>query len=55
MRLVDNLHKEGNTIITVTHERSIANHAHRVLSILDGQIATDEVVPEDQRNGVVRK
>jgi len=55
MRLVDDLHREGNTIITVTHERSIAKHAHRVLSILDGQIDTDKVVPEDQRNGVVKK
>ncbi|MDH4156369.1 MAG: ABC transporter ATP-binding protein [candidate division Zixibacteria bacterium] len=52
MRLVDDLHREGNTIITVTHERSIAGHAQRVLSILDGQIATDEHIPEDRRNGV---
>ncbi len=52
MRLVDNLHREGNTIITVTHERSIAAHAQRVLSILDGQIDTDEHIPEDRRNGV---
>jgi putative ABC transport system ATP-binding protein len=42
MKLFDNLHSQGNTIITVTHERDIAAHAHRVLSILDGKIATDE-------------
>ena len=41
MLLFDNLYNQGNTIITVTHERDIANHAHRVLSILDGQIASD--------------
>ncbi len=52
MRLVDDLHSQGNTVITVTHERDIANHAHRVLSILDGQIATDERVPESRRNGI---
>lgn len=52
MKLFDNLHRQGNTIITVTHEASIARHAHRVLSILDGKIASDEIVPEAERNGV---
>ena len=45
MRLFDNLHKQGNTIITVTHEKDIARHARRVLSILDGRIDTDEICP----------
>ena len=52
MRLFDDLHREGNTIITVTHEPSIARHAHRVLSILDGRVASDERVSESERNGV---
>ena len=52
MKLFDALHRQGNTIILVTHERDIALHAHRVLSILDGQIATDESVAAEQRNGV---
>jgi putative ABC transport system ATP-binding protein len=52
MKLFDHLHHQGNTIITVTHESTIAKHAHRVLSILDGKIASDEAVPEEQRNGV---
>jgi putative ABC transport system ATP-binding protein len=43
MLLFDHLFNQGNTIITVTHERDIANHAHRVLSILDGQIASDQL------------
>lgn len=42
MRLFDHLHSQGNTIITVTHEHDIAARAHRVLSILDGQIASDK-------------
>jgi putative ABC transport system ATP-binding protein len=42
IELIENLHQLGNTIIVVTHERDIANHAYRVLSILDGQIAADE-------------
>ena len=43
IKLIDELHRQGNTIIMVTHEPDIAMHAHRVLSILDGQIASDEV------------
>ena len=52
MKLFDALHRLGNTIITVTHEASVARHAKRVLSILDGNIASDETIPESQRNGV---
>ena len=52
MRLFDELHREGNTIILVTHERDIALHANRVLSILDGQIASDESITASERNGV---
>ena len=52
MKLFDHLHRQGNTIITVTHEASISKHAHRVLSILDGRIASDEAIPESERNGV---
>jgi putative ABC transport system ATP-binding protein len=52
MRLFQDLHRQGNTIIVVTHERDIANHAQRVLSILDGRIAADEIIPESRRNGV---
>ena len=42
MALFDNLHEKGNTIILVTHEADIAAHAHRVIRLLDGQIAIDE-------------
>jgi len=42
MKLFDRLHAEGNTIILVTHERDIAEYAHRVISIRDGKIASDE-------------
>jgi putative ABC transport system ATP-binding protein len=52
MKLLDDLYRQGNTIIVVTHEREVAEHAQRVLSILDGQIAGDEVLTEAQRNGV---
>ncbi len=42
MRFFDELHRQGNTIILVTHEPDIAAHAHRVLHILDGRINRDE-------------
>ncbi len=43
MRLFERLHEAGNTIILVTHERDIAEHAHRVIMIPDGKIASDEI------------
>jgi putative ABC transport system ATP-binding protein len=44
MALFENLHQQGNTIILVTHENDIAQHAHRVIHIRDGKIASDEAV-----------
>jgi putative ABC transport system ATP-binding protein len=44
MALFENLHKQGNTIILVTHENDIAQHAHRIIYIRDGKIASDEAV-----------
>lgn len=44
MALFENLHNQGNTIILVTHENDIAQHAHRVIHIRDGKIASDEAV-----------
>jgi putative ABC transport system ATP-binding protein len=44
MALFANLHQQGNTIIVVTHENDIAQHAHRVIYIRDGKIASDEVI-----------
>jgi putative ABC transport system ATP-binding protein len=45
MRLFDRLHQDGNTIILVTHERDIAEHARRTLHIRDGQIESDTPNP----------
>jgi len=42
MGLFDELHANGNTIILVTHEPDIAEFAHRVVHILDGEIASDK-------------
>lgn len=42
MELFEKLHEEGNTIILVTHEHDIAERAHRVITIRDGRIESDE-------------
>lgn len=42
MALFEKLHEEGNTIILVTHEPDIAERAHRVITIRDGEIEKDE-------------
>ena len=41
MGVFKKLHASGNTIILVTHEPDIAAHAHRVISIRDGQVEKD--------------
>lgn len=42
MMLFDQLHREGQTIIIVTHEEHVARHAERILHMRDGQIISDE-------------
>jgi putative ABC transport system ATP-binding protein len=42
MALFDTLHANGNTIVLVTHEPDIAEYAHRVVHIRDGEIYSDE-------------
>ena len=41
MNILDELHKRGNTIILVTHEDEIAQHANRVIRLFDGKITED--------------
>ncbi|MGI8669160.1 MAG: ABC transporter ATP-binding protein [Aridibacter sp.] len=42
MMLFEKLHSDGNTIIVVTHETEVAERAHRIISIRDGEIEKDE-------------
>lgn len=44
MALFEKIHQQGNTIILVTHEEYIAEHAKRIIRLRDGLIESDEIV-----------
>jgi putative ABC transport system ATP-binding protein len=44
MMLFEDLHRQGNTIILVTHEADIAEHAQRAIRLRDGVVESDEPV-----------
>lgn len=48
MNLFDEIHAAGNTVILVTHEEDIAEHAHRIIRLRDG------IIESDTRKEVVR-
>ena len=49
MGLFEEIQRKGNTIIIVTHEEDIAQHAHRIVRMKDGMIG------EDILNHAIRK
>jgi len=44
MNLFDRLHKQGNTVILITHEHDVARYADRIIHIRDGKIEKEEKV-----------
>jgi putative ABC transport system ATP-binding protein len=44
MALFERLYERGNTIVLVTHEHDIAQHAHRVIHVRDGKVEKDEKI-----------
>ena len=42
MTIFEEIHRKGNTVIIVTHEPDIAEHAHRIVRLRDGLVETDE-------------
>ncbi|MBR4723802.1 MAG: ABC transporter ATP-binding protein [Clostridia bacterium] len=41
MQMIHDLHKDGNTIVIITHDLSIAKQAERIITIRDGKITSD--------------
>ncbi len=48
MKLFEEIHRKGNTIVLVTHEEDIAHFAHRILYLRDGKIERDENLHQDR-------
>jgi len=44
MALFDRLHQEGKTVILVTHDQKVGEHARRAVRILDGEIVSDQII-----------
>ena len=49
MKILDKLHSGGNTIILVTHEEYIADHADRTIHLFDGKIKVDKKVTKKRQ------
>jgi putative ABC transport system ATP-binding protein len=48
MALFDELHKEGQTLIVVTHEPDIAAHCHRSVRLADGRVLSDTMQSKEE-------
>jgi putative ABC transport system ATP-binding protein len=46
MAIFQRLHRDGRTIILVTHDRAVAEHANRVIVLKDGMVAEDQPVAQ---------
>ncbi|TVZ40365.1 macrolide transport system ATP-binding/permease protein [Alteromonadaceae bacterium 2753L.S.0a.02] len=52
MGLLQEFHREGHTIIIVTHDRKVAEHADRIIEIEDGAIVADHLIRRNQSGRV---
>ena len=41
MTILGEIHRAGNTVVLVTHEETVAAHAHRIVRLLDGSVESD--------------
>ena len=49
LNILKNLHKDGRTVILITHDDGIAARAKRVVRIMDGKIESDRITPEYEK------
>lgn len=54
MNMLFKLNDEGSTIILITHDRHLANIAKRIVTISDGHVTDDCMVPEETRQAVMK-
>ncbi len=55
MNILQKLNDEGRTIILVTHDRGVAEHAKRIITIRDGEIVSDEKVAHQKRSKLLEE
>ena len=55
LNFLKQLNEEGNTIVMITHDNSIAMEAKRVVRIMDGQVVEDSITPQDKRESLLRE
>jgi putative ABC transport system ATP-binding protein len=48
MALFEDLYQQGHTLLVVTHEDDIANHARRCVRLRDGLVESDEIIHEPE-------
>lgn len=51
MKTIDELHRQGHTIIVITHEPAAAQYAQRIITIRDGTIVADRVENNQHKHG----
>lgn len=54
MQILNDLNKQGKTVILVTHEQYTAEYAKRIIKLKDGKIVSDERVAHRRKNGLVK-
>lgn len=52
MNILGRLNEEGRTVILVTHDRTVAEHAHRIIALKDGLIISDEKNPNPRKGEI---